>query len=143
MAISLDAELTNIARQRIVNAGVTGRNHIIEAFVLGEGGHDPGNPSLALTPDRSVVQLPLQTFGPKLLTSSSHPTPFTAIYICDLLGSEAVGPLSNIGLIARITFSPILNDPLLNTTFLYAIANMPLQHKLSGETDGFVVTVNF
>ena len=122
---------------------VNGRSFVVEQFETGEGGHDPGNPTVALTPDVSITELPLQTLGPKAIDSKTLPDPFTALYVCKLTGAEAVGTLSNFLLIARINFSPIPSDPLVNTFFAYAIANLPMQNKLAGEEKEFDIYVNF
>jgi hypothetical protein len=143
LATVLIAELTNIGRQRFADMTVNGRSFIIEQFEIGEGGHDPMNPSVALTPDVSVTALPLLTFGPKAVTSSGLLSIYTAQIDCGLASTEAVGTLSNIGLIARINYSPILADPLLNTTFLFALANLPMQNKLAGETRDFNLIINY
>jgi hypothetical protein len=143
MAVTLVAELTTEGRKRFADMTVNGRSFIIEEFETGEGGHDPMNPSVALTPDVSVTELPLLTFGPKGIYSKTLPTNFTAQLVCKLTATEAVGTLSNIGLLARINYSPIPLDPLVNTKFLFAIANLPMQNKLAGETRDFNLVINY
>ena len=143
MASVLLAEISNEGRYRFADMTVNGRSFIIEQFATGEGGHDPINPTIALTPDVSVTTVPLLTFGPKAITSKSLLSNYTAQIICDLNATEAVGPLSNIGLYARINYSPIPGDPLINTVFLIAIANLPMSNKLSGETRVINLIINF
>ena len=143
MAITLTAEITNEGRKKLANMMVQGKSFILEQFVSGEGGHDPSNPTVALTPDVSAISLYLQTFGPKDIFSKSLVTNFQAKLICKLASAEAVGVLSNIGLIARINYSPTAGDPELNTKFLFAIANMPMQNKLAGEEKEFQLTINY
>ena len=142
MAVALLAEITNLGRQRFADMTVSGRSFIIEQFVTGEGGHDPGNPTIPLTPDVSVSSLPLETFGPKAITSGVNVV-FIDTITCTLGPTEANGVLSNVGLLARINYSPLIGDPLLNTYFLFAIANMPMQNKLAGETKIFEVVINY
>ena len=143
MGIQLDVELTNEARKKYVDMLVNGRSFLIEQFVTGEGGHDPSNPTLSLTPPVEALSLPGLTFGPKDVDSIIDSNVFSVQVNATLESAEGVGPLSNIGLIARVNYSVTPSDPLLNTTFLFAIGNMPLQNKLDGETKEFELFVNF
>jgi hypothetical protein len=63
--------------------------------------------------------------------------------LADLDLLEAVGPLSNIGLIATYIFSPIGSDPLLGTSFLFALSNQPLSIKTDSETRSIAIQVGF
>ena len=141
--VALNVELTNEARKKLVQSQVKGFGWTIETFATGEGGHDPANPSLALTPQVEVLSLPLLTFGPKNVALVEDYDVYTIRVQCALTGSEAVGVLSNIGLYARITHTLNPSDPLLNTTFLYAIGTMPMQTKLDGEVKTFDLFINF
>ena len=143
MAITLTAEITNEGRKKMADMMVKGRSFLIEQFVSGSGGHDPANPTVALTPDVATSSLYLQSFGPKDIFSKSLVTNYQAKLVCKLASAEAVGVLSNIGLIARINYSPTVNDPDLNTKFLFAVANMPMQNKLAGEEKEFQLTINY
>lgn len=139
MAISVIAALTEIGRNRIADMVISGRGFQIIQFVVGGGGHDPGDPTIALTPDPTVSTLPLQTFGPKPLLVTNPPysgsliTPFCPKFVGTLDYTEANGNLSNFGLIARINYSPIPGDPLLNSTFLFAVGNAPLKVKTDAD----------
>lgn len=143
MAQAIIATITDIARQRLAEILQNGRSFTITDFVVGSGGHDAGNVSSALSPDPTVTSLPLQTFGPKTVTSKTLITPFCVQYICELEALDAVGPLSNLGLIATFTYSPILADPLIGTQFLFAIANFPQSVKTDAETRVAAVLINF
>lgn len=130
-SISIIATLTDIGRHRIADSTISGRGFQIVKFVVGQGGHDPADDEIPLTPSPGVSTLPGQTFGPKDLVMLNPPytgilvTPFCPQFTAVLDFTEANGPLSNIGLIGRIISSPIPGDPLLNTEFLYAIGNRP------------------
>lgn len=143
MALAIVSALTDVARTKFADMLDVGRAFTVTGFVTGEGGHDTGDPSTALTPDPSNTNLPIQTFGPKSVTSKGLTSPFCVEYVCDLDLLEAVGNLSNIGLLATVTFSPIVSDPLVGTTFLFAIGNFPLHVKTDAETIEIRVTVNF
>jgi hypothetical protein len=143
VAYSAVAQLTNLARQRLAQALATGKSFVVDRFVVGSGGHDVLDPTIALTPDPTAVICPLTTFGPKLVTSATLVSPFCPQFVCDLAGDEAVGPISDICLLGTIIYSPIPNDPELNTQFLFAQANTPLRVKLDDEVLSFDVSISF
>lgn len=144
-AISIIAAVTQIGRNRIADMTVSGRGFQIVKFVVGSGGHDPGDPNIALSPDPTVTTLPDQTFGPKLLVQNNPPftgvliTPFCPQFTATLDFTEANGELSNIGLIARIVYSPIGGDPLVGSEFLFAVGNRPLIVKT--DNDQFEINI--
>lgn len=143
-AVSVIATLTQIGRNRIADMTVSGRGFQIIKFVVGSGGHDPNEPTNALSPDPTVTTLPEQTFGPKLLVQNNPPftgvltTPFCPEFTALLDFTEANGELSNVGLIGKIVYSPISGDPLLGSEFLFAVGNRPLLVK----TDNDQMTIN-
>jgi hypothetical protein len=143
MAQSIIATITDIARQHFAEMLQNGKAFTITDFVSGSGGHDAGDPASAISPDPTVTTLPLQTFGPKAVTSKTLITPFCVQYLCDLDALEAVGPLSNLGLIATFTYSPIIADPIVGTQFLFAVANFPLAIKTDSETRSSNLLVQF
>lgn len=143
MASSIIATITDTGRAKFAEMLQVGRAFTVTDFATGEGGHDPGDVTIALTPDPTVTTLPSQTFGPKPLTDKILKTPYCVQYQADLTKLEAIGLLSNIGLIATYTYSPIPNDPLLGTSFLFAVGNFPLQVKTDAEEKVMRVEVQF
>lgn len=143
-AVAVIAAITNIGRNRIADMTISGRGFQITEFVVGSGGHDPGDPTVALSPDPTVTVLPDQTFGPKLLVENNPPftgvlvTPFCPQFTALLDFTEANGELSNVGLIGTIVYSPISGDPLVGSKFLFAVGNRPLIVK----TDNDQFTIN-
>jgi hypothetical protein len=143
-AISVIATVTDIGRNRLADMTISGRGFQIVSFVVGSGGHDPNDPTIALTPDPTVSTLPSQTFGPKLLVQNNPP--YTGVLVSEFCPqftalldyTEANGELSNIGLIAEIVFSEIPSDPLVGSPFLFAVGNRPLITK----TDNDQMTIN-
>jgi hypothetical protein len=127
---SVIAALTEEGRKRIADMTISGRGFQITKFVIGSGGHDPGDPNVPLTPNTEVITLPSQTFGPKALISPSPGLTGTLIsaFCPQFQGfldfNEANGEISNVGLIGTINYPP--NDPLLGTDFLFAVGNRPL-----------------
>jgi hypothetical protein len=87
-------------------AVVYGYGYRIENFAVGSGGHDPGDPSLALPLNFSATTLPGQFFGPEPIDGSSLISPTCPAWTCTLEQGEAVGEVSNFGLYATIVFIP-------------------------------------
>jgi hypothetical protein len=136
-SVSVIAALTDEGSRRIADMTISGRGFQITEFVVGKGGHDSGDPTVALTPNRTVSVLPLQTFGPKALVSPAPGqtgilvTAFCPQFTGLLDLNEANGELSNIGLIGTINHPP--GDPLVGTKFLFAIGNRPLVVKTDSD----------
>ena len=143
MAQAIIATITDTARSKFADMLQMGRAFTVSSFVTGEGGHDTGDPTTALTPDPTATALPLLSFGPKNIASKTLISPFCVEYLCGLDALEAVGPLSNIGLMATFTYSPVSGDTLIGTTFLFAIANFPLVVKTDAETRSISIQVNY
>lgn len=143
MAITILAAITDRGRAAFADLTVNGTSFIVNQFEVGSGGHDVGNPIIALTPDTSLPELPSLTFGPEPIDASSLPDDlFTPVFLCILQQNEAVGELSNISLRATIVDAPA--DPtLVGTTFLFAIGNFPLRVKVDTEVIEFTVSILF
>ena len=90
-----------------------------------------------------MSELPNLTFGPEPIDESGLPDDlFTPEFCCFLQQNEAVGELSNIGLLATYVSAPADPD-LVGTTFLFAIGNFPLRVKVDTEVVEFTVSVIF
>lgn len=106
--------LTNQARAMEAQALLHGYGYTINYFVVGSGGHDPGDPTLALPLNLDAETLPGQFFGPETIDDAQLVSPTCPQFTCVLEAGEAVGQVSNIGLIATVVFIPeasILLDP--------------------------------
>ena len=129
MAFEVKALLTNETRRRRSEGDATGKSYRVVAFELGNQGHDPGDPTMALTPDPDMTTLPGLVFGPKALSGYAFANDTCPVYEGYLDFGEAVTAFSSLGLLAQIVYSPVPNDPELGTTFLYAVANFALRPK--------------
>ena len=143
MAQAIIATITDTARTHFANMLQMGRSFTITDFTTGSGGHDPGDVVVSLTPNPAVTSLPSQSFGPKAISTKTLISPFCVEYLAELELLEAVGPLSNVGLLATFTYSPISGDPLIGTTFLFAVANSPLSVKTDSELRSVSLQVQF
>ena len=140
---SIIAALTEEGRRRIADMTISGRGFQVTKFVVGSGGHDPGDDNVPLTPNPEVLTLPSQTFGPKAVVSPSPGetgtliSPFCPEFVCLLDFNEANGDISNVGLIGTINFP--IGDPLVGTDFLFAVGNRPKISK--SDADQLEITV--
>lgn len=141
MAISVKAAITDRGRAAFADLTVNGTSFAVTSFKVGNGGHDVGNPIIALTPDTSLSDLPGVTFGPEPVDEAGLPDLFTPTFLCTLQQNEAVGELSNIGLFA--TYPEDVDPDLAGTSFLFAIGNFPLRVKVDTEVVEFTVSVIF
>ncbi len=145
MSFTVYATLTNTAKFRYADVGVTGKSFTVTHFAVDSAGHDLGDPETALTPNPADVVCPGSPpiFGPHPIDAKSIVSAYCDQYQCVLEESEAVASISNICLIATIIFSPIPDDPEVGSTFLYAVGNMPLRVKFSGERHIYNVLAQF
>jgi len=141
MAFEAIAITSNVGKQRLAQLLSTGKAFQITSFVVGDGGHDPGDPTTALTPDPSDVTCSGALFGPEVIDSSSVAAPFCPQFECILEVGEATGNVSSICLVATIVFNG--TDPVdeIGNTFLFAIAHFPLKVKTALDQFDFTITV--
>lgn len=143
MAFSVIATVTDLGRQQLASSIITGKSFAIDQFSVGSGGHDVLDPSQALTPDPTVTTCPSPVFGPEPVDGSVLASQFCPEITCILAPNEAVAPLSNLCLIATFVYSPIVGDPDVGTSFLFAVGNFPLRVKTDIEEIEFQVTIQF
>lgn len=142
---SIIAAVTDMGRRRNTDLFINGRGFIINRFEFGNGGHDPANPTIALTPDVQLNALPGLQYGPADITSAEEVGLYCPQFNISVGLSVAVGEISNVGLIGTINYVPsgIAANPIIGTTFLFAIGNMPLRVKLASETLALSVTIQY
>jgi hypothetical protein len=127
-SLTAEALVTNVGRQRLALLLSTGKSFKVTHFVLGDQGHNPDDPTIALAPDPSITTCLGNVFGPKLIAGVTFANASCPVFQCVVDFAEAVAPLSSICLIATIVYSPIPFDPeVLNATqFLFSVATFPL-----------------
>ena len=141
MAFSIIAATTDLARQRIAQMLISGKSFQVNEFSIGDAGHDPMDPTVALTPDVTLVNCPSTLFGPEPIDSATLITPYCIEFVCVVGASEYAGPVSNICLLGQIVYPP--TDIEYGSYFLYAIGNFPLQTKVIGKDMTLTVTITF
>jgi len=98
--------LTDQARQIEAQQLLYGIGIRVDFFEVGDGGHDPGNPTVALPLDLGVTALPGSFFGPEPLDKAELLTPTCPRWTAILQEGEAVGGLSDLGLFATVLSVP-------------------------------------
>jgi len=100
--------LTKKGRELEAQQLLYGYGFRVDYFVLGAGGHDTGNTMVALPLNPDVLELPGQFFGPEPIDDRSLITPTCPQFVCIVQKGEAVGGISNIGLVATMTHNPAI-----------------------------------
>lgn len=129
MSFDTRAVVTEEGERRRAEAIASGKSFKVVAFGLGNQGHDPNDPRIAISPDPATKTLAGMFFGPKPISGVSYANDFCPVFECYLDYGEAVAQFSSIALFATIVYSEIPNDPELNTTFIYAIAHFARKTK--------------
>jgi len=146
MAFEVIAVVTNETKVRQAVAHATGKSFKVTSFSLGDRGHDPTDPTLALTPDPTETECnsgyPV-VFGPKAIDGYTLIGTFCPQFRCSVSETEVVGVITQVCLIAEIVYSPIPGDPEVGDTFLYAIANRPYWVKTSEEGRIWLISPQF
>jgi len=136
--------LTKKGREMEAQQLLYGYGFRIDYFELGAGGHDPGNPTIALPLDTDVTELSGKFFGPEPIDVRELVTPTCPRFTCIVQPGEAVGGISNLSLVASILSVPSgspVDAPTVGTTFLYALCNFPLRYKVSASRETFTISV--
>ena len=133
----------------MINSLITGKSFVVDRFVVGDAGHDPLDPTLAITPDPSrdgcYCSVPaIDVAGgcifadvvDEVIESATCP-----VFRCILGPGEATGVVTSICLIATIVYSPDPLDPEIGTQFCFAIANYPFRAKAPGDTFEFEIGI--
>lgn len=131
MAFSVVTTVTDQGRMRIAEQLKTGKSFQITRFKVSDGGHSPGDPSIALAPNPNAITCPYRTFqyGPQEINAASLVSAFCPQFVCILEPGQASGPLSSVCLIATTVYSPVVGDPDVGEDFLFSIGNFPLKGK--------------
>lgn len=143
MAFTVIATVTDQARNRIADSLLTGKSFRLNAFSVSDGGHSPGDPTVALAPDPTAVLCPTSTtsYGPVAINASTLVSAFCPQLTCVLNLGDANGPVSSLCVFAEFIYSETPNDPDIGQSFLFAVANFPLKVKTSFDVWSFNVLV--
>jgi hypothetical protein len=147
MAFEIICAITNTAKTRFAQMLETGKSFQVKYFTVGDKGHDPLNPAVALTPDPSLTSCPSNLFPGTSPGEAIDSIAFVGAYCpeftCIMEPGEGTGFVSNICLIAEIVYNG--TDPVdeVGQTFLFCIGNMPLKIKTDVDTFTFKIEIQF
>lgn len=150
MPISGLAIVTNNGKARMAEMLATGKSFVVDKFVIGDAGHDPLDPTIAITPDPSrdgcYCTVPSITVAggcvfEDTIDSVSLTSAFCPVFTCILNPGEATGIVSSVCLIGTVIYSPDPLDPDLGTEFAFAIANFPIRVKTPPDTYEFEIGI--
>jgi len=141
------ALITTQGKARMAEALATGKSFVVDTFVVGANGHDPTDPSLALTPDPSRTGCYCGPLGSSVegitvssgcslvdtIDSVSFASVSCPVFTASVEPGEATGAVSSLCLLGTIVYSPTPGDPEIGLRFLFAIANFPLKFKTPSE----------
>ena len=133
MAFEVQALITDEGNRRTTEGWATGKSFVVTGFTIGNAGHDPLDPTTALTPDPGATSVASPVFGPRAVSGFTYANDSCPIWECKIGFGEGVSLFSSIGLIAQILTSPVPSDPEIGNTFLFALANFPQRPKLGNE----------
>lgn len=145
------ALVTNQGKARIADGLATGKSFVVDTFVVGSNGHDPLDPSFALTPDPARAGCYCGPLGApaesittaggcaysSVVSSVSFASLTCPVFHLDIPPGSATGAVSSVCLLGKIVYPT--GDPEFGTYFLFAVANFPLKFKTA--TDRFVYDV--
>ena len=72
MALEVVALRTDECRRRLAEVETIGKSFVVTGFALGNAGHDPSDPTTALTPDPGLTECQAVVFGPKTTSGFTY-----------------------------------------------------------------------
>jgi hypothetical protein len=152
MAFEALALVTDSGKARMAQLIATGKSFKVERFVIGDQGHDPLDPTIALTPDPSKAGC---YCSPESLTVAegcsyeglivgvSFNSTTCPVFKIVLSPGQATGVISSLCLLGTVVYSPIVNDPEVGTRFSFAVTNFPYKVKIPAERYEYNISVQF
>lgn len=149
MSYAIRALVTNIGKQAFQDALANGYSLQVTHFVVGEAGHDPTSPIMALkpdlainpTPDATGHRIPVDaTIAPLSVGTPEVDPTFVTLWPCVLEKGVATGIISSVYLLAKFT---TVGHPSYDLLFPYAYANMPLRVKSDNARESFMVGIQY
>lgn len=146
------ALVSNTGKARMAQLLATGKSFKIDRFVVGDQGHDPIDPTIALTPDpgkagcycspEAITEVDGCAYE-GLINSVNFASETCPVFNIILPKQQATGVISSICLIGTIVYSPEVGDPEVGTHFLFATANFPLKVKTPNERFEYDISAQF
>jgi len=139
------ALVTNEGKSRIAEMLAIGKSFKVDTFRLGDGGFDPNDPTIALTPDPNATDVYGTPGGvlTKDIDSVTFQTPTCPVFVCIAEKGEGTGPIGSLALMGTIVYSPIPGDPEIGLKFVFAISTRPMVIKTTADRFVFNVGILF
>lgn len=136
---------THLGAQKLGEQFAFGRAFQLKWFRLGSAGHDTKT-LLPVVPDLTLVSLPSPVTGNLIeipVGSAYQVGPTVTEFKLSLPAGVGSGIFSSIGFYGEIvSVVDSADSALIGTTFLYGIANLPMQSKLDSEEKELILRLN-
>lgn len=127
--------VTTQGKARIAKMLATGKSFMVTHFVVGDAGHLPSDPTIALTPDPTITDYLYGNVLLKPVDSVAFPMLTCPVWTCIVLPGEYSGPISSLYLVGTVVYSPIVGDPEIGMRFIFAVSTRP--RVIQGPLDRF------
>ena len=127
--------LTTQGKARIAQMLAFGKSYQITHFVIGDAGHLPADPTIAITPDPAITDY---VYGNVLIKPVGVVTfPFITCpqWTCVVEPGEYTGPVSALYLLGTVVYDPTAGSPDLGLRFIAAVATRP--RSIQGPVDRY------
>jgi hypothetical protein len=141
MAYDSIAILTNETKRRMAEGWETGKSFRVRYFSISATGHDPTDPTVALSIDPSATDIGGSIFGPEPIDRYEYTSDYCPVFVCAVQKRELIGPVSALGLWAETTCVPAGDPEPAGTLFLFAIHHRPLLVFTGADSAEFNVSV--
>ena len=146
------AIVTDLGKSRMAQLIAAGKSFKVDRFVVGDQGHDPLDPSIAITPDPGKAGCYCSPESITVAGGCSYEGLINAVNFnsttCPVFNivlekGQATGVVTSICLVGTVMYSPIPNDPVVGTRFSFAVTNFPYKVKVAAERYEFNISVQF
>jgi hypothetical protein len=126
-------------KARIAQMLASGKSFQVTHFVIGDQGHLSTDPTIALTPDPSLVDYLYGNVLIKPVGAVTFPTPTCPQWECVVEPGDYSGPISSLYLLGTVVYSPTPGDPDIGLQFIFAVSTRP--RSIKGPLDRFTFQV--
>lgn len=127
--------VTTAGKARIAQMLATGKSFRVTHFAIGDLGHLPTDPTIALTPDPTITDFAYGNVLIKPVDSVAFPQITCPVWTCIVLPADYSGPISSLYLLGTVEYSPTVGDPDIGLRFIFAVSTRP--RVIKGPLDNF------
>jgi len=138
--ITVEAKITDIARQYIARSICDGTAFKVDTFAVGSGGYDISYPTRAIEVNSASTELDAEIFrGTITIVEEVVVDGTSKSFVCRLAQNDISGGIGEIGLFATIIDSPYPAE--VGAQFLVCLAHQPLNTKTKNHVTTYRVIV--